>query len=340
VRDFVCGDFVVRSLWRTLLVHQLASAPPQRFAAVRVPSEGFKMSYILSQEKQIEVLRTLAEGSSVSSTSRLTAVARDTCTRLTIRFGEACRLFLDREMRDLECRHLEIDEMWTFCRKKQYNITGEEPDVDRIGDTYIFIALDEDSRLIPAFRVDKRNLAATTAFMIDLASRLKKPKPHASDAHAFKTEKYKPIVRISTDAFPPYPEAISLAFGPYAEYAQIKKRISKKEGVQITKNRIRGKIATKDITTSLVERSNLTTRTFLRRTTRKTLAYSKCLDNLRAATAIHLAVYNYCRRIRTTKETPAVRAGIAGKQFGFRELYFLLRETWPALFLLGDEKAA
>ena len=83
----------------------------------------------------------------------------------------------------------------------------------------------------------------------------------------------------------------------------------------------------------------MTTRTFLRRTARKTLAYSKSLDNLRSATAIHLAVYNYCHTIKTTKQTPAVLAGIAGRRYGFSELYYMLRDSWPAPFLI-DEKVA
>lgn len=172
------------------------------------------MSYVLATEKQIEVLRLLTEGASLSSTSRLTGVHRDTCARLLVRCGQACRKFFDRELRDLECRHLEIDEMWTFVRKKQYNVTGEEPDAEDVGSTYIYIALDQDSRLIPAHRVGKRDMVDTSAFMIDLAGRLKRPKPHSSDAHAFNVANYKPIVRISTDGYETYPEAINMAFGP------------------------------------------------------------------------------------------------------------------------------
>ena len=205
------------------------------------------MGNILTRERQIEVLGWLADGASISATSRQTRTHRDTCTGLLVRFGEACRRFLDREMHDLEFSHgadvghLEIDELWTYCRKKKKNVTGEEPDLDEIGEFYLFVALDQETRLIPVFRLDRRDATTATSFMCDLASRLKFPKPHASDAHNYEKERYKPIIRISTDAFPPYPEAIDFAFGPYAQYAQIVKDV-RKDGVSINKRVFRGKV--------------------------------------------------------------------------------------------------
>jgi hypothetical protein len=133
-----------------------------------------------------------------------------------------------------------------------------------------------------------------------------------------------------------------MAFGPYAEHAILKKHVSKKDDVKvvtITKQVIRGQIDAKDVTTSLVERNNSTSPTFLRRTTRKTMGFSRRLKNLRAATAIYLAVYNYCWRVRTIKTTPAVQAGIAGKRFSFDDLYCHLRENWPHLFYFGEKAA-
>lgn len=242
-------------------------------------------------------------------------------------------------MRDLEFRHLQIDEMWTFCRKKAHNITGEEPDVGQIGTFYLFIALDEDTRLIPAFRIDRRDENGTMAFMQNLAGRLKWPKPHASDAHNYKKAEYKPFIRISTDAFPPYPAVIREVFGPYAQYAQIVKS-HPKDGVVVAKRLFSKDIDPKQVTTSLIERSNLTSRTFMKRLNRKTIGFSKKLENLRAAVAIHFAHYNYCWKIKTFKTTPAVKAGIAARRLTFTELYMHLRERFPEHFLNVDRDAA
>ena len=299
--------------------------------------------YILDDKKQVHVLKLLVEGASISSISRFTGVHRDTCTRLMLRFAGACEAFLDAEMRDLQFRHLEIDEMWTYCRKKEFNVTGEEADADEIGTFYLFLALDQDTRLIPTYRLDRRNGEATMAFMNDLASRLRWPKPHASDSHAFQRGQITPIVRISTDGFPPYPEAIDTVFGPYAQHAQIiknEKGKKNKKKIEITKNIISPGIDPKDVSTSLVERSNLTTRNFMRRFHRKTIGFSKKLANLKAAVAIHFAYYNYCWCIKTFKATPAVKAGIASRRFKLVELYMQLRERFPEHFLGVERDAA
>jgi IS1 family transposase len=281
--------------------------------------------------KQLRVVKLLIEGNSLSSTARITGVHRDTCTGVMIRFGNACRKFLSREMRDLELRHIQIDEIWTFCRKKQKRIVGDEPDLDQIGDIYIFVALDEDSRLVPAFRVGRRNAETTNLFMEDLADRLKRPKPHASDNHAFEVGTFKPTTRISTDAFPAYPEAIDFAFGPHAHYAQIDKKATK-DGVSTNKNVICGTIEPKDVSTSLVERNNLTIRTFMRRLMRRTLGFSKKFANLEAATALHLAYYNYCWRHKTFGTSPAVAAGIADHRMSLHELFEEIKACAPEYF--------
>src|SRR5438477_5473351 len=118
----------------------------------------------LSADDHLKVIQLLVEGNSLRGISRITGHRRNTCTRLLERFGAACKKFLRREMKDLQLRHIEIDEIWTFCRKKDKKITGEEPDVGQIGSMFIFVALDEDSRLVPVYRVGERNSNTTRNF--------------------------------------------------------------------------------------------------------------------------------------------------------------------------------
>jgi len=273
---------------------------------------------------------------------RETGITRNTCARLLLRFGRACQNFLDREMRDLELRHIQVDEMWAFVRKKEFNLTGEEPDYDRIGEYYIFVALDEDSRLVPAHLVARRHGEATEIFLAELAGRLKWPKPHESDDDAYKRRQYKPITRISTDAWQAYAGAVKMAFGPYAEYAQIVKRqTSKKEReatgkwVDVNKRVLYGRVDEKDISTSLVERNNLTTRQFIRRLTRKTNAFSRKLEHLVAAVALHFAFYNYCWIISTFRTTPAVMAGIADRPLSWSDFFDHVRNCSPQTVPVG-----
>ena len=211
---------------------------------------------VLPVNKQIEILKHLVNGSGIRPTSRCVGV-RETAVSMLVRFGTGCQRFMHREMQDLELTHLQIDEMWTFCRKKQKNITGEEPDLGNIGDQYLFVALDQPTRLIPAYRIGHRTSATTYAFVTDLYERLSAPRPHASDDHDFKKGGYKPLVRISTDAFEPYAHIIPEVFGDYAEYGQIKKDFST-EGKAPKKRTIRSKdhnpIPDELISTSLVER--------------------------------------------------------------------------------------
>jgi IS1 family transposase/transposase-like protein len=295
-----------------------------------------QMANILPKEKQLTVLNLLVEGNSLSSTSRLTGVHRDTCSRLMVRFGTACKKFLDRELRDLQIEHIELDEIWTFNRKKRYRIIGNEPDIRQIGDIYIFVALDEKTRLIPSHRVGKRDQLNTNLFVQDLSRRIQIPNPHQSDRHAYKASGYRPVTRISTDGFAPYVQAIDAFFGPWASYGVLEKNVSgkgRKKKLALSKTIVTGKIKAEDISTSLVERNNLTTRTFMRRLTRKSIAFSKKLDNLRAATAMFFCYYNYCWKLKTLKTTPAVAAGVVGEKWKLKELYSHVQDCSPELFL-------
>ena len=235
------------------------------------------MSNVLAANKKLTVLHHLVEGSSIRSTERLTGVHRDTIMRLLVSAGNKCREFLDNRMRDLTLKHVEIDEIWTFVQKKQGHLTEIEKDDIEIGDIYLWVALDQDTKLIPSFILGKRTSNMAHTFVLDLASRVVLPKPHDSDAHAYRKEGYQRKIQISSDGYYPYPSAIELAFGPYADYGQIIKnyRPSDQPGrygppimIEADRKPIFGNIEPKTICTSHVERNNLTIRTFMRRFTR------------------------------------------------------------------------
>src|SRR5438552_2816460 len=136
------------------------------------------MANILPKNKQLDVLHLLLDGCSIRAVSRFTGVHRDTCVRLVLIFGRACERFLRQQMHDLQLNHLQCDEMWTFVRKKQRRIVDTDEDADEIGDIYLFRALDEETRLMPAHLVGKREEDNAIKFMTLLAGCLKRPKPH------------------------------------------------------------------------------------------------------------------------------------------------------------------
>jgi IS1 family transposase len=306
------------------------------------------MTYILSERKQLEVLKLLIESGSINSVSRLTGVHRGTIRRLLIRFGEGCRRFLDVEMRDLKLAHVQCDEIYTWCYKKQKTANRQNDTSPEVGEFYLYVAMDESSRLIPAFRLDKKNDVTTELFITDLYGRLRddNARPHDSDAHAYKPEGYVPITRISTDAYGGYERAIKSVFGKKVEYGYLTKNFQTKNEVDeserpkplITKSVVEGTIDEKSISTSLIERSNLTTRHFVKRLGRRTICFSKKVENFKAALAIHFAVYNYCWSIKTLRKTPAMAAGIVDKKWSHADLYEHIRAGWPDLFFEKSKK--
>jgi len=259
------------------------------------------MSNVLPRAKQIAILNALVEGNSVRSTERMVDVNRESVLSLLVRVGEGCAVVLDQMMRNLTCDRLELDEIWGYVQKKQRNVTKED-NAAEVGDTWIYVAIDADTKLVPSFRVGKRDGENTRAFVADLASRLSNR------------------VQLSTDGLKMYVDAVELAFGSDVDYGMVVKsyeaeatgpgRYSPPKVTSVEKAIVMGSPDLDTISTSYVERQNLTMRMQIRRLTRLTNAFSKKLRNHRAAAALHFANYNLVRRHGTLRVTPAMAAGV------------------------------
>ena len=266
---------------------------------------------VLPIEKQIQIVSALVEGNSIRSTARMTGVERNTVTRVLLRVGDRCAQLLNERMRRLPCKIVQLDEIWTYVGKHERFVRPEENPIE-VGDQYVFVAMDSESKLIPSFRVGKRNAENTWYFVQDLKQRL------AGRA------------QITTDGFRPYVNAVEDAFGAdvdyamlikmYSESGQADKRYSPGEFVNALPIPVTGNPKPYLISTSHIERQNLTIRMQLRRFTRLTNAFSKKLENLKAALALHFAHYNFCRIHLTLRVTPCMQSGISDHVWGIGEL--------------------
>ncbi|HUC60521.1 MAG TPA: transposase [Alphaproteobacteria bacterium] len=265
---------------------------------------------VLPFEVQTQVIGTLTQGVSIRATERLTGVHRDTIMRLGARVGMGCADLHDKVMQNVRVPRIELDEAWSYVGCKQRRVKSE--DGDSRGDQYIFLALDAISKGIIAFRVGKRNAENTRAFIGDLRLRvLGEPE-------------------ISSDGFYSYPPAIEGAFGVGCHYGTIEKhykhepasessrRYSPGYVVAVTKSALIGR--PKQISTSLVERQNLTLRMEQRRFTRLTNGFSKKLENHVAAVALYVAHYNLCRVHGALRVTPAMHLGLVDHIWSVGEL--------------------
>jgi IS1 family transposase len=272
------------------------------------------MANILPFDKKVLAVSMLAEGSSIRSIERITGIHRDTIMRLGLRIGEACSKIHDEKMRGLNCKLLEIDEIWGFVGKKRKHVSASDAGV---GDVWTFIALDVRSKLIPSYLVGKRDTYHANAFMEDLAGRMLNR------------------IQITTDALKAYPDAIDRGFGSEVDYAQLVKtysvehlgnfkeaarRYSPAEVVKIEKHRIIGNPIKELVSTSHIESQNLTLRMHCRRLTRLTNAFSKRLPNFEAAVALNFAYYNFCKRHIAIRMTPAMAAGVESSIWTVAEL--------------------
>src|SRR4051812_15800885 len=236
--------------------------------------------------------------------------------RLLGSVGEGCERVMSERMRGLGCERIQVDEIWTFVGKKQKQL-AEGEDHSRLGDQWTFVALDADSKLVPVYRVGKRDLPNATAFLTDLSKRLSRR------------------IQLSSDGLESYIDASEVAFGSEVDYGQLMKmyeptpagsgRYSPPQVVGVHKRVIQGGPDQDHISTSYVESQNLTMRMSMRRFTRLTNAFSKKVENLKAAVALHFAHYNFVRVHSTLRMTPAMAAGVT-----------------PNLWTLGDlmEEAA
>jgi IS1 family transposase len=302
------------------------------------------MPNILPRERQIAVLHHLLEGNTLRSTTRLTHVHRTTSQHLLVDFGKRCRAFMDRELRGLTIDHIEIDEIWTFVGRKQARLTTDEKQERHdIGDIFVWYGIDQVTKLAPSFVVGKRSADNARRLMMDLRSRLVVPNATSSDARNYGLGGYVPIIQISTDGFSAYPEAVDLAFGPYAKFGTIVKdyrnaKLPYTPSEMVgTRRRGRRGIESSDIRsicTSHVERANLTMRTLMKRFTRLSLGFSKKLENLEAACAMFFAYYNFCWRTRHTdysgqrgrlRPTAAMMSHVTDRLWSFEDLFEAVR---------------
>jgi IS1 family transposase len=231
----------------------------------------------------------------------MAGIHRDTIMRLMVHVGESCHSFMQNTMRDLPCKHIQVDEIWTYVGKKQRWVTRND-NPQRVGDMWTFVALDADSKLVPTYLVGKRDLKTAIAFMNDLAERLANR------------------VQLSSDALKAYVEATERAFGANVDYAQLVKiyesepigpgRYSPSDVVDTERKIIMGNPDYRHVSTSFVERQNLTMRMQMRRFTRLTNAFSKKLENLKAAVALHFAHYNFIRIHSSLRLLPPWRRGL------------------------------
>jgi IS1 family transposase len=269
------------------------------------------MANVLPTEKKIAVISSLCEGSSIRSIERMTGVHRDTIIRLGVRVGQGCAAIMDQQMRNLSCARLEMDEIWGFIGKKEKHVRAD--DDSSKGDVWTFCAIDADTKLVPAFKVGKRDGATANAFVDDVAGRMNNR------------------LQISTDGLKAYVEAIEGAFGADVDYAQIVKtygneevsnnrRYSAPEFVSCEKRVVMGFPDVDLISTSYVERLNATTRLHMRRLTRLTLAFSKKFENFEAAVGLHFAYYNFVKRHGTLRMTPAMAAGVSSSFWSVADL--------------------
>lgn len=274
----------------------------------------------LSRDQRTRVLAALVEGCSVRATVRMTGVSKKSIMRLLLEIGRECVAHEDVALRSLKCEHVEVDELWGFCGAKDANIADERQDEPGIGSVWTWYALDADTKLIVTWIMGDRDQTHADALMDDLAMRLRN-RP-----------------QISTDGLGVYASAIVSAFGWDVDYARIVKdygrdvrdeaRYSPPKCVGCKKTVVCGDPDPAHVSTSFIERANLTVRMSQRRWTRLTNAHSKSICHMEAAFALHAFHYNFCRKHATLKgRTPAMAAGVADHVWTLDELVGLLEAT-------------
>ena len=277
----------------------------------------------LSTEKRAQVIGCLVEGMSIRATVRVTGAAKNTVTKLLVDLGKACSEYQDRILRDLSCKRIECDEIWSFVHAKAKNVPEEHQGEFGYGDVWTWVAIDADTKLVPSWLVGRRDIEDATVFLTDVADRM---------AHR---------VQLTTDGHKPYLKAVDRAFGTAVDYAVIQKlygnepegqkRYSPAQCLGVETQVVRGNPDPAHISTSYVERQNLTMRMGMRRFTRLTNAFSKKAENLAHAVSLHFMYYNFARPHKSLANpyprTPAMAAGVADHIWTLKEIAELLESN-------------
>ncbi len=271
------------------------------------------------------VLRCLVEGNSIRATARLADVSKNTVNKLLIDAGKACSKFHDEHVRNVNASIIQCDEIWSFTYAKQKNVKTAKAAPDHAGDTWTWTALDSESKLIVSYMVGGRDSEYAIEFMDDLRSRLANR------------------VQLTTDGHKAYLEAVEGAFGGDVDYAQLikmyggptgskghEKKYSPAECTGIKKRSVEGNPVKSLVSTSHVERQNLTMRMHMRRFTRLTNAFSKKVENHSYAVALHFMYYNFVRVHQTLKVSPAMEAGLTDRLWDVSDIIALVEADGEA----------
>jgi IS1 family transposase len=269
----------------------------------------------LPSDKRQQVISALVEGNSIRATVRMTGVAKNTIVKLLVEIGKACSAYQDRTLRDLPCKRLQCDEIWSFCYTKEKNVPSSKRGQFGFGDVWTWTAICADTKIVPSWLVGTRGAGSAYEFMNDLAGRLSRR------------------VQLTTDGHRVYLDAVESAFGAEIDYAMLVKLYGRDRDTEATYSPakvlscravpISGDPDPKHISTSYAERQNLTRRMSMRRFTRLTNAFSKKVENHEAAIALHFMYYNFCRVHQTLRVTPAMEAGVADHVWAIQELVAL-----------------
>jgi IS1 family transposase len=274
--------------------------------------------------KRVQILSMLVEGSSMRSISRVVDVSINTVSKMLVEAGEAALAHHDEHVKGVKAKRVQCDEIWSFCYAKNKNVMLAKAAPPNSGDVWTWTAIDADSKLLIAYAVGGRNAEFAYALMEDLQKRLANR------------------VQLTTDGYKAYLDAVDWAFGDEIDYAQLVKlygpsassatnpaRYSPPDCIGSKRRRVQGEPDKKHISTSHVERANLTMRMSMRRFTRLTNAFSKKLENHCAMIAIYTLWYNFIRQHKSLRVSPAMAAGIADRLWTFEDLVELIDARAP-----------
>jgi IS1 family transposase len=266
----------------------------------------------LTIDKRVQIINLLVEGNSLRATSRIADVSINTVTKLLVNVGAACEKFHNDHVVSVNSKRIQCDEIWSFVYAKEKN---KPQDMDEAGDVWTWTALDADSKLMVSWFVGDRSGESANEFMRDVARRVKNR------------------IQITSDGYFNYPEAVTDAFGSQVDFAQLQK-IYGKDGSQgsaekkyspavcigAKKKLVTGNPDPEHVSTSYVERQNLTMRMHMRRFTRLTNAFSKKVENHCHAIALHFVYYNFVKQHKTLRVTPAMAAGITKRFMSIEDI--------------------